>query len=133
MSAITLKINPEYESLVSPMSKESYNALVSSIRANGQYEPITVNENGIILDGHHRFRACNQLQIKPVFEVKKFVDPLSKRLFRIDINLHRHQLTAAERVQLNLQKKPILQELAKRNQLIARWSREECANLHTLR
>jgi 16S rRNA G966 N2-methylase RsmD len=101
------------------MSKESYNALVSSIRANGQYEPITVNENGIILEGYHRLRACNQLKIKPIFEVKKFDDPLSEKLFIIDINLQRRQLTVAQRVQLSLQKKPILQQLAKRNQSLA--------------
>jgi len=46
---LTLKINPEYEGLVPTMAKESYETLVSSIRTNGQYEPLTVNENGIVL------------------------------------------------------------------------------------
>ena len=72
MPLLTLKINPEYEALVPTMSKESYETLVSSIQANGQYEPIIVNENGIFLDGHQRFRACNKLKIKPTFEVKQF-------------------------------------------------------------
>ena len=82
---LTLKINPEYEALVPTMSKGSYETLASSIQANGQYEPITVNENGIILDGHQRFRACNKLKIKPTFEVKQFVDLLAETLFVIDI------------------------------------------------
>jgi ParB-like chromosome segregation protein Spo0J len=119
MSSLALKINPGYELLVPLMSRESFAILVGSIRANGQYEPITVNENGIILDGHHRFRACNQLKIKPIFEVRKFDDPLSEKLFIININLQRRQLTVAQRIQLSLQKKPILQQLAKRNQSLA--------------
>jgi ParB-like chromosome segregation protein Spo0J len=116
MPLLTLKINPEYEALVPTMSKESYENLASSIQANGQYQPLTVNENGIILDGHQRFRACNKLKIKPTFEVKQFDDLLAEKLFVIDINLVRRQLTQAQRIQLSLRKKSILQEQAKRNE-----------------
>jgi hypothetical protein len=116
MSLLILKINQEYEALVPTMSRESYETLVGSIRANGQYEPITVNENGIILDGHQRFRACNKLKIKPTFEIKQFDDLLAEKLFVIDSNLVRRQLTQAQRIQLSLCKKSILQEQAKRNE-----------------
>lgn len=129
MSLLTLKINPEYEALVPIMSKESYETLVSSIRANGQYEPITVNKNGIILDGHQRFRACNKLKIKPMSVVKQFDDLLAEKLFVIDINLVRRQLTQAQRIQLSLRKKSILQEQAKRNESLGGKGVQICTPL----
>jgi ParB-like chromosome segregation protein Spo0J len=37
-------------------SAEEYESLKQSICENGLYEPITINAEEIILDGHHRFR-----------------------------------------------------------------------------
>ncbi|MGH9965350.1 MAG: DNA methyltransferase [Nitrososphaeraceae archaeon] len=132
MPLLTLKINPEYEALVPTMSKESYETLVSSIRANGQYEPIIVNVNGIILDGHQRFRACNKLKIKPTFEVKQFDDLLAEKLFVIDTNLVRRQLTQAQRIQLSLRKKSILHEQAKRNESLGGKGVQICTPLRRI-
>ena len=129
MPLLTLKIDPEYEALVPTISKECYETLVSSIQANGQYEPIIVNENGIILDGHQRFRACNKLKIKPAFEVKQFDDLLAEKLFVIDVNLVRRQLTQAQRIQLSLRKKSILQEQAKRNESLGGTGVQICTPL----
>lgn len=61
---VEIRINPEYQNLVPPMTKEAFESLVSSIRANGQLEAITVNYKGEVLDGHHRLKACELLQLK---------------------------------------------------------------------
>jgi len=110
-----IQTNKEYESLVPPMTKETFESLMSSIRQSGQLEPITINNKGEVLDGHNRLRACEKLHIEPIFEVKTFDNPLNEKLYIIDVNLQRRQLTVAQRVQLSLKKKPILQELAKKN------------------
>jgi ParB-like chromosome segregation protein Spo0J len=110
-----LQINKEYENLIPPMTKEAFESLMSSIRESGQLEPITINNKGEVLDGHHRLRVCEKLHIEPLFEVKAFDNPSHEKLYIIDVNLQRRQLTVAQRVQLSLKKKPILQELTKKN------------------
>jgi ParB-like chromosome segregation protein Spo0J len=56
------------------MNKEIFKSLLSSIRENGQLEPITINNNGEVLDGHHRLRACEKLRLKLIVKVKTFND-----------------------------------------------------------
>jgi ParB-like chromosome segregation protein Spo0J len=45
-----VRINPEYASLVSELSPEEFESLKQSIKANGLYVPIIVNQDGIILE-----------------------------------------------------------------------------------
>ncbi|MGA6989908.1 MAG: DNA methyltransferase [Nitrososphaeraceae archaeon] len=67
------------------------------------------------MDGHNRLRVCEKLKLEPLFEVKEFENPSQEKLYIIDVNLQRRHLTDAQRVQLSLKQKPILQELAKKN------------------
>ncbi|MGB7632753.1 MAG: ParB N-terminal domain-containing protein [Nitrososphaeraceae archaeon] len=101
-------INKEYANLVPPMTKEVFESLMSSIRESGQHEPITVNDKGEVLDGHNRLKVCEKLKLEPLFEVKEFENLSQEKLYIIDVNLQRRQLTDAQRVQLSLKKKPIL-------------------------
>ena len=59
-----LSVNEEYDKLVPLLSSEEYESLKESIKENGLWLPILCNSEGIILDGHHRFRACIELGIK---------------------------------------------------------------------
>lgn len=45
------------------MTDDEYTELVESIRTHGQREPVWVDEQGRILDGRNRARACDQLGI----------------------------------------------------------------------
>jgi ParB-like chromosome segregation protein Spo0J len=112
---LSIKINPEYEALVPKLSKSEFELLTSSIKEKGLREYIIVNDKGIILDGHHRFRACQILGIECQFSKKFFGNLLEEKLYVIDANLQRRQLNDVQKVHLNLVKKPILQELAKLN------------------
>jgi hypothetical protein len=69
-------INPEYARLVPP---SPYEAIKQSIEQFGQHVPIIINEKGEILDGHTRFKACNELGIKPQTMMREFQDPLEER------------------------------------------------------
>lgn len=77
--------------------------------------PIVVNGDGMILDGHHRFRICQELSIKPKITIKEFDNPLYEKIFVIDCNLKRRHLNAYQKGVLTLKKKPIYEEIAKRN------------------
>jgi ParB-like chromosome segregation protein Spo0J len=59
-----IKTNQEYASLVPQLSTEEYESLKQSIKENGLWVPIVVNKDGVILDGHHRYKACQELGIK---------------------------------------------------------------------
>lgn len=57
----------EYADLMPDMSDEEFEALKRSIKQNGFDEttPIVVDGSGTIVDGHHRFKACRELDVKP--------------------------------------------------------------------
>src|SRR5215207_10752144 len=113
---MNITINQEYARLVPEISAEEYDALKQSIKENGLYVPIIVNQNGILLDGHHRYKACQELGITPSQVVRKFADELDEKLFVIDCNLTRRQLNNFQRTELALKSKPILEKIAKRNE-----------------
>ena len=112
---IKIKINPEYASLVHPLSEEEYNSVKQSIEKEGQYYPIIVNQDGIILDGHHRYKICKELGIEPQFFIRNFKDSLEEKLFVLQGNLQRRQLNNFQKTELALKSKSIVEEVARRN------------------
>ncbi len=113
---MSLRINPEYDKLLPPMSKEEFEQLKTSIQTEGQHYPIIVNENLEVLDGHHRFRACIELELEPDFEVKKFDDKLLEKKFVIEANLRRRHLNNFQLVELAVPLLEIENALAKKRQ-----------------
>ena len=53
--------------LVPEMTQQQYERHKADIQANGQHESIKLFQ-GMIIDGRHRFRACNDLGLIPQFE-----------------------------------------------------------------
>jgi ParB-like chromosome segregation protein Spo0J len=83
MKTIKLMIHPEYERLVPPLSREEYSALRDSIKEEGLHYPLIINSQGIILDGHNRFKACAELGVmlaEKDWIVKEFGDPPGDRI-----------------------------------------------------
>ena len=111
-------IDEEYAGLVPALSEAIYNDLKRSIKEKWIMATAIINPKGIILDGHHRFRACQELGIEPNWIVKTFDDDLHEKLFVIDSNLKRRHLNTFGRIELALTKKPILEEIAKQNSLL---------------
>jgi ParB-like chromosome segregation protein Spo0J len=84
----------EFAKLFPLLEGEEFLQLVNSIRKNGQRETIKVF-GGKILDGRNRYRACNELGIKPQL---CFLSPDTNALeYVLDANLHRRHLTNNER------------------------------------
>ena len=111
-----IRINPEYANLVSELSPEESESLKQSIKkANRLNVPIIVNQDGIILDGHHRYKACQDLGIEPETIVREFSDKSEEQLFVIDCNLTRRQLNNFQRAELALKSRSILTDIAKKN------------------
>ena len=112
----SIKINEEYSRLIYQLLKSDYEILKQSIKENGLYTPITINEDGIILDGHHRYKACYELGIldKLRLEVREFDDPLLEKKFIYEINRNRRHLTQFQRIELQYREELIEAELAKK-------------------
>lgn len=112
-SANTIKINPEYSNFVTPLSKLEYELLKNSISNKGLHFPIVVNSDGVVLDGHHRYRICKDLGVEPEVQVKKFGNKILEKLFIIDANLKRRHLNNFQRLELECKMEAIYIERAK--------------------
>lgn len=108
--------NPEYEELVPKVSDIEYQSLKESIKQNGLWIPIITNDNGIILDGHHRFRVCRELGIRGKNVIRTFENPLLEKKFVIESNLQRRQLNDFQKSEIGLSLLKIEQEFAKQRQ-----------------
>ncbi len=75
------------------MGGNEYLALKSDIQTHGVHESIKLYQ-GMILDGRHRFRACQELDIPPKIEQWTGTDA---RQYVLSINLKRRHLTAGQR------------------------------------
>ena len=107
-----IKIDPEYSQLVPELSEEEYARLKESIASVGLYEPIIINQEGTLLDGHHRLKVVKELGWSRVnVETKVFDSRIDEQIYVIETNLSRRHLIAAMRIklarsiyELNLQK-----------------------------
>jgi hypothetical protein len=88
-----VKFHPVCE-IFPPMSADEFDRLKADIKENGQREPITYWD-GLLVDGRHRLRACQELEIEPIEdELDPETDPLAWAISR---NLHRRHLTKEQR------------------------------------
>lgn len=83
----------EIANLIPAMTAEEYKELKTDIHEHGLLESIMLYE-GKILDGRHRWRACNETGIEPRFEQYDGDDPLN---YVMSKNLHRRHLNETQR------------------------------------
>lgn len=88
--------------LLPPPTAEEYEALKESIRTGGFWPgyPILVDENGDILDGFTRDRACRELGVEPVRVVVSGLSPWEKIERAMGANIRRRHLSPAQRREL---------------------------------
>jgi DNA methylase/ParB-like nuclease domain len=116
ISNLELKINPEYAKLVPPLTDQEYSSLKEDIKKNGQLVPITINQDGFILDGHHRFRVCQELGIEPQTEIIDTRETEEDEIV-IKTNLLRRQLNDFQKAELGFKLEQIYSEPARQRQL----------------
>jgi site-specific DNA-methyltransferase (adenine-specific) len=107
-----LVINPVYQKLVPPVSTDEYESIKNSIKTNGLWLPIIVNPQGIILDGHTRFKICQELGITPKHAERIFENKTDEIIFVGESNLKRRQLHPIQRIALVRKLEPHYKEKA---------------------
>jgi len=109
-------INPEYEKLVSPLKDDQYRSLKKSIKKNGLWMPIIVNSDGVILDGHTRYKICKDLNIPLKHAIREFPKKYDEFIFVGEINMARRQMSDLENIALVMKLEPFYERRAKDNQ-----------------
>jgi ParB-like chromosome segregation protein Spo0J len=112
----TYELKTPYADLLPPLKTSEREALAADIKANGVLHPIVIDEDGNILDGHHRYSIDRNA---PTIVVKGLSDD-EKRAYTIRANLARRNLTGDQ-----------TREVAKTQREIARRLRESDPNRWT--
>lgn len=97
------KINPEYENLNPPLSREEAEDLKTSIKHSGIRTELHVLSDGTILCGHNRYNIAKELKIPEdqiPYKIIDIPDELDCKIYIIEDNLYRRQLSAPWRIEL---------------------------------
>lgn len=76
------------------MEEDEYQALVEDIRSHGLHQPIW-HYQGQIIDGRNRWRACQELHMKPL--LREWQGQGSLVAFVVSLNLKRRHLTSSQK------------------------------------
>ena len=90
----TLREYHEVAQIFPLMQGEEFESLKKDIKDNGLREPIWLDQNGWIIDGRNRHRACIETDTQPVFRTYTGKDLIN---FVVSMNLHRRHLSEAQR------------------------------------
>ena len=111
----SLKVDPEFQALIPPLSDDEYQRLEASL-VNSGWEgwrgPILVWD-GVIVDGHNRYRICQEHGIAFTTKKMHFSGRDTAKLFIIDNQLKRRNLPPAAIGDLKLEEKEIVARQAK--------------------
>jgi len=94
--------------LLPSLSQDEYESLKASIAKHGVLSPIEVDEDGEILDGHHRVKICDELGINSWPTVtKRFGSEEEKQAYIYMVNLARRQLSRDQFKEIREQQKKL--------------------------
>jgi|GEM_PF-2521877 len=110
----TLKIHPELQTLLPPLSEEEYTGLEKDILERGCLSAIAA-WNDTIVDGHNRYAICQKYGLP--FEVKQleFATLEDARFWAWRHQENRRNLAPFQKIELALQFKPMLVAKGKEN------------------
>ena len=109
-----VKIDPEFEKLIPPLETEEYRQLEENLIKDGCREALTV-WNGVLVDGHNRYRICTEHHIRFQTENMDFPNREAVIEWILRNQLGRRNLSGFQKAELVLRLKPIVQEKAKEN------------------
>jgi hypothetical protein len=75
-----------YTEVMPPLSDFEFETLKADIAERGVLVPIDVDEQGYVINGRHRLRACRELGIEPPIFVRTGLNEIGKRALARTIN-----------------------------------------------
>src|SRR4030066_1501916 len=111
---VEININEKYKELVPEISDDKYTNLKSDIEKYGILNPITINENNEIIDGHNRYKNAKELKFEIVPTIiREYKNEFEEQREVISLNLNRRQLKKEDLIGIAEKLLPIEEELAK--------------------
>ena len=86
-----------------PLSPDEYQELYDSIKSEGVHEPVHIDEDGVIIDGHHRSKIAKELGIPCPVITHDGLSESKKRSLAFTLNLKRRHLNREQRRALGLE------------------------------
>ena len=110
-------IDPEFQSLIRPLSPQEYQLLEESIKVEGCRDPLVLWEGkNILLDGNNRHNICLKHGIPFQTTTREFESRAEAKKWIIENQLGRRNINAYTRAVMALQLKEVLEEEAKQRQ-----------------
>jgi len=106
---------PEMAQLLPPLTGEQLAALEADLLTNGCYSPIIVNEDLVIIDGHHRQGLCEKHGIPYKMAVFSFADMLEAKQWALDTQKGRRNLDKWELGKIALKLREDVEARARKN------------------
>ena len=98
---VMLKVELQDYQVMPPLSADEYAELKEDIRRRGVMVPIEYDENGNVLDGHHRLQICAELGITDFPKViRAGLTEEQKRTHARKLNMARRQLNRDQKQEL---------------------------------
>lgn len=144
VSVDIVKVHPRNTEFFDDISGEEWTDFLEDIKTNGVIEPIIITQNNVIVNGHQRVRACNELGIKEIIcEVKEYssdsaiikelLESNFGRVKKIDSKIKKYKtISEIEKIYKNkeLQIKKIRDSIVKGYRKEISNNREDLINLH---
>lgn len=83
--------------LLPPLSRDEYAALKADIEKNGVQVPVVIDEEGEVIDGHHRMQIARELGVFCPTIVKEGLSAIEKRRMARTLNMQRRQLSTKQK------------------------------------
>lgn len=101
--------------LLPPLTDDEYDSLKQDIIERGVIVPVIFDEDGNVLDGHHRKKICEELGLVYPSEIKSGLSETEKRSLARSLNMKRRHLNRQQKRMLiaeELTDNPTLSNLA---------------------
>lgn len=114
MTMQALTIDPEFENLIISLKADEREELEKSILSEGCRDPI-ITWNGTIVDGHNRYKICNQHNIPFKTVDHAFESRDEVKIWMLRNQIGRRNLNDYEKSRLALMMKDVISKKAKEN------------------
>lgn len=111
-----LTIDKEFKELIAPLSDDEFKQLKENILSDGCREPI-VTWNGIIVDGHNRYKICTENSIPFQTVPLNFADRAEVIMWMLKNQLGRRNLNDFQRNEVALKYEQVIAERMRENSL----------------
>lgn len=109
-----LTIDSDFQSLIPPLGREELLQLEQNIKQDGCRDPLVV-WNDVLIDGHNRYEICTRLKIQFELTRKDFDSREAVKVWMIDNQKGRRNLTDGWKFELAQTRKALLAEKGREN------------------